>query len=210
PFAGASLCSTAGDLVRGNQALHGGKGLSATAYADMTTPDPRTDGTPIRYAMRLMVVDDNGRRALTHGGVINGFLSEGWYYPDEDLLVVVLQNSRMQVPAAQLARALIEGVIGRGMPPMAGTFTGDLSKLAGTYRGAGRGREMTVEVSVDGGALAIKPAGAQNPVRPMYRDGLRWQAGTTLWMFDAGPDGRVTALRWDTGGWHYVLRRVGG
>jgi D-alanyl-D-alanine carboxypeptidase len=108
PYAAGSLCSTAGDLVRWNQALHGGKVMSAASYADMTTPDPLADGTPIRYGMGLMVFDDNGRRALTHGGGINGFLSDGWYYPDEDLVVVVLQNSASQRAPTQLARSLME------------------------------------------------------------------------------------------------------
>jgi CubicO group peptidase (beta-lactamase class C family) len=210
PYAAGSLCSTAGDLVRWNQALHGGKVVSAASYADMTTPDPLVDGTPIRYGMGLMVMDDNGRRALTHGGGINGFLSDGWYYPDEDLIVVVLQNSAGQRAPATLSRALVEAVLGPGKPPAPGTFTGDLSKLTGTYRGPSRGREMTVEVSVDGNALALKPAGAQNPIKPMYRDGLRWQAGNAFWIFDAGPDGRATALRLDSGGGHFVLRRVEG
>ncbi|MDP2958956.1 MAG: serine hydrolase domain-containing protein [Longimicrobiales bacterium] len=210
PYAAGSLCSTAGDMVRWNQALHGGKVLSAASYRDMTTPDPLEDGTPIRYGMGLMAFDDNGRRALTHGGGINGFLSDAWYYPDEGLIVVVLQNSAGQKGPGLLARALIEAAIGPGTPPAAGTFEGDLSKLAGTYRGPGRGREMTVEVSVEGGALAIKPVGAPTPIKPLYRDGLRWQAGNAFWMFDAFPDGRASALRMDTGGGHFVLRRVEG
>lgn len=210
PYAAGSLCSTAGDLVRWNQALHGGKVVSAASYADMTTPDPLIDGTPIRYGMGLMVFDDNGRPAITHGGGINGYVSDGWYYPDEDLVVVVLQNSASAPAPGQLARSLIEAVIGKGTEPVPGTFTGDLARLAGRYRGPSRGREMTVEVSVDGGALALKPAGAASPTKPMYRDGLRWQSGNTLWMFEAGADGRGSVLRVDSGGGHYVLKRVEG
>jgi CubicO group peptidase (beta-lactamase class C family) len=210
PYAAGSLCSTAGDLVRWNQALHGGRVVSAASYADMTTPDPLADGTPIRYGMGLMVFDDNGRRALTHGGGINGFLSDGWYYPDQDLIVVVLQNSAGQRGPTQLARSLIEAVIGTGTPPAAATFRGDLGRLAGTYRGPSRGREMTVEVSVDDGVLAVKQAGVQNPMKPTYRDGVRWQAGSTFWIFETGPDGRGTVLRVDSGGGHYVLKRVEG
>ena len=210
PYAAGSLCSSAGDLVRWNLALHGGKVLSAASYADMTTPDPLVDGTPVRYAMGLGVYDDNGRRALAHGGGINGFLSDGWYYPDEDLIVVVLQNSAGQRQPGTLSRALINAVLGPGTPPVAGAFAGDLAGLAGTYRGPSRGRELTVEVSADAGVLSIRPAGAQQPVKPMYVDGLRWRAGNTFWMFEAGPDGRATALRMDHGGGHYVLERAEG
>ncbi len=210
PYAAGSLCSTAGDLVRWNQALHGGKVLSAASYADMTTPDPLTDGTPIRYGMGLMVFDDNGRRAFTHGGGINGFLSDGWYYPDEDLIVVVLQNSAGSRPPSALSRRLVEAVIGPGTPPEPATYAGDLSKLTGRYRGAARGREITVEASVTDGALTLNQAGTTTPVKPAYRDGLRWQAGNTLWIFETRADGRGAVLRADSGGGHYVLRRVEG
>lgn len=210
PYAAGSLCSTAGDMVRWNQALHGGGLLSAASYAAMVTPVPLEDGTPTRYAMGLMAMDDNGRRALTHGGGINGYLSDGWYYPDEELVVVVLQNSAGQRGPTQLARSLIEAVIGRGIAPEPGTFAGDLAAFAGTYRGPSRGREMTVEVSVEDGALVVRPAGVQTPARPTYRDGLRWQAGNTYFTFDVGADGRASVLRVDQGGGLYVLRRVEG
>ena len=210
PYAAGSLCSTAGDLVRWNQALHGGRVVSAESYRTLTTPRPLEDGTPIRYAMGLTALDDNGRRALTHGGGINGFLSDGWYYPDEDLIVIVLQNTAGQRGPGALSRALIDAVLGPGTPPVAGTFTGDLQKLVGTYRGPARGRPLTVTVSVEGGALAIKPEGAPQPVKPMYMDGLRWRVGNTFWVFDAGPDRHATALRMDTGGGHYVLARGEG
>lgn len=210
PYAAGSLCSTAGDLVRWNQALHAGRVVSAASYADMTRPDLLTDGTPIRYGMGLTVLDDNGRRALTHGGGINGFLSDGWYYPDEDLIVVVLQNSAGARPPSALSPRLIEAVIGPGTPPPPATYAGDLFQLTGRYRGPSRGREVTVEVSVAEGALTLNQVGTPTPVQPTYRDGLRWQAGNTFWIFEVGADGRGTLLRADSGGGHYVLRRVEG
>jgi len=210
PYAAGSLCSTAGDLVRWNQALHGGEVLSAASYQDMTTPDPLVDGTPVRYAMGLMVFDDNGRRAITHGGGINGFLSDAWYYLDEDLTVVVLQNSAGRRGPGQLARGLVEAVIGKGEEPVAGTFTGDLSALVGTYRGPARGQEWTAEVSVVDSALAIRRTGQREPFKPQYVDGLRWRVGNAFWWFETGPGGKATVLRSDAGGGHYVLKRVEG
>jgi len=210
PYAAGSLCSTAGDLVRWNQALHGGRVVSAESYRALTTPRPLQDGTPIRYAMGLTALDDDGRRALTHGGGINGFLSDGWYYPDEDLIVVVLQNAAGRRAPGALSRALIDAVLGPGTPPVAGTFTGDPQRLVGTYRGPARGRPLTVTVSVEDGALEIRPEGVGATPRPAYVDGLRWRVGNNFWIFDAGPAGHATALHLDQGGGHYVLARVEG
>jgi CubicO group peptidase (beta-lactamase class C family) len=208
PYSAGSLCSTAGDLVRWNQALHGGRVLTQASYEDMTTPDPLNDGTLIRYGMGLGISDDNGRRVISHGGGINGFLSDARYYPDHDLIVVVLQNSAAQTGPDVLARALARAVIGPGVEPVAGTFTGDLHKLAGTFRGPSRGRELTIDVATGDGALTLRPSGASAPQTPMYVDGLRWRQGNTFFLFETGPDGRATLLRVDQGGGHYVLRRV--
>ncbi|GMV04904.1 MAG: hypothetical protein AMXMBFR53_11840 [Gemmatimonadota bacterium] len=208
PYAAGSLCSTAGDLLRWNQALHGGEVVDAASYEDMTTPDPLVDGTPVRYAMGLMVFDDNGRRAITHGGGINGFLSDAWHYPEQGLTVVVLQNAASQRGPGQLARSLVEAVIGKGEEPVAGTFAGDLSALVGTYRGPARGQEWTADVSVVDGVLAIRRTGQREPFKPMYVDGLRWKQGNAFWWFEPGPDGKASVLRTDAGGGHYVLKRV--
>jgi hypothetical protein len=147
---------------------------------------------------------------IAHGGGINGFLSEAFWYPDEQLLVVVLQNSASQKGPALLARALIEATIGPSRAPIAGTYTGDLGLLAGTYRGPARGQEMTVMVSQAEGALTVQPRGAPEATRPMYVDGLHWRRGNALWFFDVDRDGRATTLHLDQGGGHYVLRRVEG
>lgn len=60
------------------------------------------------------------------------------------------------------------------------------------------------------GVLTLNQVGTSTPVQPAYRDGLRWQAGNTFWIFETDRDGRGSVLRSDSGGGHYVLRRVEG
>ena len=43
--------------------------------------------------MGLGVLNKGGRRLISHGGGINGFLSHANYYPAEDLTVVVPFNT---------------------------------------------------------------------------------------------------------------------
>lgn len=210
PYAAGSLCSTVGDLVRWNQALHGGEVLGPDAYREMTTPRPLEDGTPVRYAMGLLAYDDPaGRRVLTHGGGINGFLSSVWLYPDQELLVVVLQNTSGPRGAGALARELADAVIGPAADPPRGRYAGNLEELEGTFSGPARGRTLTVEVTAEGDQLVITPTERGEAHRPVHHEGLTWRVGNAYWTF-VREDGEVTELRQDTGGGLYVLERIGG
>jgi CubicO group peptidase (beta-lactamase class C family) len=209
PYAAGSLCSTVGDLARWNRALHGGSLLSASSYRAMTTPAPLEDGTAVRYAMGLLVDAPGGRRTIAHGGGINGFLSDGRYYPDDDLIVVVLQNATGPVGPGALGAALAEAVL--GPVPEAGepAFAGDLGELTGTYSGAARGGPMTLTVLVEDGGLAMR-IGDGATTAPAYRGDLRWDRGGVRVTFIRGAGGAVEEVRYDTGGGHYVLMRTAG
>jgi len=210
PYAAGSLCSTVGDLVRWNAALHGGRILSAASYEMMTTPRPLEDGTSIRYAMGLDVGERRGRRLIAHGGGINGFLSQLSWYPDDELTVVVLQNSTGPAGAGGLADALAGAVLGPPRAVEANRYAGALADLAGTYRGAARGQPLTVRVSESDGTLevAVGEGGNSQTMTPTYREGLRWVEGDT-WLTFISDSGRITGVRYDDFSAHYVLQRVG-
>lgn len=210
PYAAGSLCSTVGDLVRWNQALHGGEVLTPESYDAMITPMPLNDGTPSRYAMGLGVTDHRGRRSIAHGGGINGFVSDGRYFPDDRLIVIALQNSTGANVGA-LGADLAELVLGP-LPepePEAVAYDGDLSLLAGEYTGPARGRPLTITVAVEDGRLAFMLPGQQEAQYPAHVGDGVWQDGTTRVWFD-WEDGEVVALRFDTPGAHSVLRQAGG
>ncbi len=209
PYAAGSLCSTAPDLVRWNQALHGGELLSPESYRALTTPVPLEDGTPTRYAMGLGMSGSGRHRVIAHGGGINGFLSDGRYYPEEDLIIVVLQNSTGPQGPGALGAALADLVLGPTPEPEATPFEGSLDELVGSYSGRARGRDLSVEVTVDGEALVFTPDGSPNELRPVHLDGLRWAQGNTLLWF-IRTEGKISELRMDQGSGHYVLRRMGG
>ncbi len=86
PHAAGALYSTTEDLLRWEEALFGGKLLSATSLQKMTTPFKS------EYAFGLMVRSANGRKMISHGGGIEGFNTFLAEYPDEKLTVVVLAN----------------------------------------------------------------------------------------------------------------------
>jgi CubicO group peptidase (beta-lactamase class C family) len=103
-----ALYSTTEDLLRWEQALFGGKVLSPTSLAKMTTPFKND------YAFGLIVQTASGRRVIQHGGGIEGFNTLLAYYPDSKVTVAVLANINGQAPgqiAAKLADLAHGGVV---------------------------------------------------------------------------------------------------
>jgi CubicO group peptidase (beta-lactamase class C family) len=93
PHAAGALGSTVGDLLTWDRALRGGSVVSPASYAAMTTPGRLNDGSPLTYGFGLATLNYRGHAGITHGGGINGFLSNLTHWPDADLTIVVLSNS---------------------------------------------------------------------------------------------------------------------
>lgn len=207
PYAAGSLCSSARDLVLWNRALHRGKVLTPASYREMTTPGTLNDGAPVRYAMGVGVLDVGGRRVISHGGGINGFLSHAEYYPDEDLTVVVLLNTAGPVNPAPIARGIADAVLGK---PAASrrTYDGDVSMFAGRYTGRGRGRPTEIAIEARGRELHyVRGTGASaTDERLLYLGDDVFGFKDTLLRFRR-EGGTVTSLRLDTVGGNVVLRR---
>lgn len=206
PYAAGSLCSTAGDLVKWNQALHGGRVVSEASYRAMTTPLPLRDGTQLEYAMGLAVRERAGARVIAHNGGINGFLSAGRYYPDEELIIVVLQNSTGPQDPGSLADVLAELILGPVPDPVAVDYPGNLDILVGEYAGAARGTHLHVTVSREGDQLVFTRRGEEDGQRPIHVGDGVWRMGGTRFWFEVA-EGRVLGLRMAQGG-HYVLDRI--
>ena len=207
PFSAGSLCSTAADLTAWNFALHashGGTVLSADSYRAMTTPAVLNDGANTRYGFGVGLGEIRGRRAISHGGGINGFLSQVDYFPDSGLSIVVLLNTAGSVGPAALADDIADVVLGKIDRPSR-TFAGDLSPFAGTFEGVGRGRPTVVTISVDNGKLMMSGGGPEP--RPLaFMSGETFAAGETLLIFEREA-GRIVRLRLDSGGGYYVLKK---
>jgi len=207
PYAAGSLCSNTSDLVTWNKALHGGKVLKPESYREMTSPGVLSDGTKIRYGMGIGLSSIDGRKAISHGGGINGFLSESEYFPDDDLIIVVLLNTAGPVGPRDLSRDIAEAVLGKA-PDSSRAFTGDLAAFAGTYAGRGRGRPTTVRIKVEGSELRL----VNNPAPTAPGDPLKYYGNDTFGFRDTlvsfeKENGKITKLRLDTGGGYNILTR---
>jgi CubicO group peptidase (beta-lactamase class C family) len=131
PHAAGALYSTTEDLLRWEQGLFGGKVISATSLAKMTTPFKND------YAFGVTVQTTGGRKVVQHGGGIEGFNTFLAFYPDSKITVAVLANINGEAPG-QIATKLGELAHG-GVVQTTSERTeiplpvATLSKYVGTY-----------------------------------------------------------------------------
>jgi CubicO group peptidase (beta-lactamase class C family) len=210
PYAAGSLCSTAGDLVAWDRALHGhGNGgdiLSPAAYRDLLTPGVLNDGTVLRYAKGLAVTDTGGRRMISHGGGIFGFLSESRYYPDADLIIVVLINTAGPVSPVAIADQIADLMLAPVHEADDQTYPGSVESLVGSYRGQARGAVVTAVVERDSLGLTLQLGNNRQVLH--YRGGGSWAGnGANRYTF-VQREATVSELHADLVSGYYVLMRV--
>jgi D-alanyl-D-alanine carboxypeptidase len=206
PYAAGSLCSTVGDLVAWNQALHGGRMLSPDSYRELITPGPLNSGLRPRYAKGILADSLLGRRAIHHGGGINGFLSDLKYFPDDTLTIVVLVNTAGPVAPGAISTSIAEAMFGKwSLQGIA--FRGKTEDYAGEYQGVGRGRALVVRIAAGGekGTLTLQ-SGQGRVQRLIYLGGESFAANGARYTF-VRDGGRVAALRADQGGVYSILKR---
>ena len=161
PYAAGFLYSTAGDLLKWEQGLFGGKILSPASLKKMTTPY-RDD-----YAMGLFVQDAKHHGVITHNGSIDGFDDSLNYYPDKQLTIIVLGNVRNEVPdrlAEQLGKvAYGETVVVTSDRRQVAVTQDVLEKYAGKYSSSSFA--LTIQVEGDH-LLSITPNGRKVALYP--------------------------------------------
>lgn len=92
PFAAGMMYSNVDDLFRWTRALHDGQ-----VFADRETFGKMTTAYKENYGYGLMMYSvkagDTDVRVVEHGGGIFGFRAALWYLPDEEVTIVVLDNT---------------------------------------------------------------------------------------------------------------------
>jgi len=152
--AAGSLCSTVADLLKWNIALHKTEKLFTNeSYNQMKMPAKLNDGTQVRYGLGLQLNHYKGNPVIFHRGVIEGFLSDARYFPEDDLTIITLINTLGPVKPVNVSNAVSEYFIKE--KKLTQVFAGDLTPLAGTYTGKVMGRQLTRNFEVDGSNLFV-------------------------------------------------------
>ena len=137
PYAAGALCSSALDLARYQRALVEGKIVSKASYARMSTPSVLKDGWRTAYGLGLVNDVIQGKRMVGHGGQIDGFWTVLFYYPVEDVTVVLLSNVNPSHGETLWSIGFKLANIALGFTPPAPAdlpvSAADLASLAGRY-----------------------------------------------------------------------------
>ena len=188
PFAAGSLCSTVGDLVSWTRKLHAGAIVSAASFREMTSPVRLPSKRPMTYGYGLMADTVGSHRVISHGGGINGFVSDLMHFPDDSLTIAVLANTS-PAPSSAVAAALARAVLGLPAPPPPAppkeltTSAADRARYVGNYLlTRPDGSRTKLRVAEEGDHLVALVEG--QPAAPMA-----WQGGDA---FTARGVGRIT------------------
>ena len=92
-FAAGGLGMTAHDLARWNIALIEGKVLKPESHAEMQTVTRLGNGVGTTYGLGVNATLAGGRRRISHGGAVSGFLTTNEVYPDDRAAIVVFANT---------------------------------------------------------------------------------------------------------------------
>ncbi len=159
PFSAGALYSTAGDLLRWDQALYTEKFLPRKILEEMFTPAAGP------YGYGWFVTRQFGRRVLWHGGGTPGFAAALLRFPEERVTIIVLSNLE-NAPVLRMGNDLAAIVFGEKyeIPKERTAVKVDVKTLE-AYRGEYEDRPgRTTSIIVEGGALLLKLAGQPDPL----------------------------------------------
>lgn len=180
PYAAGSLCSTTADLLIWLKALHSHEVFNEELYNLLITPSQLIDGSQVRYAMGLTNYKNFGNKTISHGGGINGFLSDTRYFPENDLYIICLVNSTGPFGAGffadQLTWRILEKQENQGIP-----MDNNLQSIVGRYSGQVRGRNISLTIDLLSDALFRKIDGREKAdTIDVYIGDNSWMMGNNI------------------------------
>jgi len=191
PFAAGALCSSALDLARYQRALVSGKIVSRASYQRMSQTSTLADGWRTAYGLGLVNDVVQGARMVGHGGQINGFWTVLFYYPVEDLTVVLLSNVNPANGESLWSIGFKLGDIARGFTPKAPAdlpvSAAEQARVAGKYTSP----LFPFEMVAQGDHIAVGGLGPEALPLARQADGSYLAAWDPTFHFVPGPGCRI-------------------
>jgi D-alanyl-D-alanine carboxypeptidase len=105
-FGAGGLAMPVGTLLQWDLSVINRSLLKPASYDALERTMLLKNGASTNYALGLMVARVNGRRVLSHGGEVGGFVAGNVVYPDDGIAVAVLTNQEANDAATTLSRSL--------------------------------------------------------------------------------------------------------
>lgn len=191
PFAAGAICSTALDLARYQRALVSGKIVSPASYARMSQQAVLKDGWRTAYGLGLVNDVIQGKRMVGHGGQINGFWTVLFYYPVEDVTVVLLSNVNPAEGESLWSIGFKLGDIALGNAPKAPADLPASTAILGRDAGKYTSPLFPFEMVVKDGHLAVAGMSAEPMPLARQADGSYLAAWDPTFLFVPGAGCRI-------------------
>jgi CubicO group peptidase (beta-lactamase class C family) len=98
PYAAGSLASNVDDMAKWDEALYTEKLLKQETLQKAWTPYTLKDGKSTGYGYGWAASHFQDHHMIIHGGGINGFITDGFRFPDEHVYVCILTNRGKVIP----------------------------------------------------------------------------------------------------------------
>lgn len=159
-----SICSTVGDLLKWQIALHHSKKLlNKKSYQLITSKNKLKNGGYTNYGLGLEVTQYNGNKVLSHNGIIEGYLSDTRYFPESDLTIVTLINTLGKIKPTNISNTIADSFIEK--KDITKVFEGKLDDLSGNYSGIVMGNKIIMNVLEENEQLIIDSRGNKIPIQ---------------------------------------------
>lgn len=165
PFSAGSLYSTTGDLHKWTTSLLAGKLFRKPEMLEMMLAPNKGN-----YAYGVIVAtDNNGRRRITHGGSIEGFVSDAVYFPNEKVFIAALINNDRGA-ASEALRDLTAIYFGEPYSlPKKRVAIKVAPEILDSYVGEYKlGGALTFKIARAGDALTLEPPGQR--IVPLFAE----------------------------------------
>jgi CubicO group peptidase (beta-lactamase class C family) len=191
PYAAGSLMSPVDDLLKWNIALHSAKLLKKETLQLAFNPGKLNDGTQMTYGYGWEMGNLQGSPSISHGGGIHGFISFALWLPEENVVVVLLQNVTGQAPE-DLAYQMAAQTIGKPFNFKEITIAENiLQEYVGVFESQdGVKRAIFVE---DGKLFSQRLGGGASQFRitPFVKDGFYYENSLSQISFLRNASGKV-------------------
>ena len=204
PYGGGQILSSVDDMLAWDEALYSDKLLSIEWRKKAWTSFVLTNGTTTNYGYGRSVGAWDGLVVITHGGAINGFLSEDVRIPSKHVYVIAFSNNTSVRPSFAVDIALRVAGHPIRTPEAVAIEAGLLKQYEGMYEVTRSGGRLTTNSTTEQLYRAISVAndtlfsqrsgGLKSPLRAVGKDLFTFGESNTYARFVLDAEGRILAL----------------